>query len=67
MRLGVMHDLAVGVHPDGADAWVLQDVLAQGISVGAPPDAFNQVGQNWSQPRGARTALPRSATGHTAT
>lgn len=50
MRLGVMHDLAVGVHPDGADAWVLQDALAQGISVGAPPDAFNQVGQNWSQP-----------------
>lgn len=50
MRLGLMHDLAVGVHPDGADAWVLQDALAQRISVGAPPDAFNQVGQDWSQP-----------------
>jgi 4-alpha-glucanotransferase len=50
MALGIMHDLAVGVHPDGADAWALQDVLALGVSAGAPPDAFNQQGQNWSQP-----------------
>lgn len=50
MALGVLHDLAVGVHPDGADAWGLQEVLAHGVSVGAPPDAFNQVGQDWSQP-----------------
>ena len=47
MALGVMHDLAVGVHPDGADAWALQDVLALGVTVGAPPDAFNQIGQDW--------------------
>jgi 4-alpha-glucanotransferase len=50
MPIGLMQDLAVGVHPDGADAWGLQDVLAQGIDVGAPPDAFNQQGQNWTQP-----------------
>jgi 4-alpha-glucanotransferase len=50
MPLGVVHDLAVGVHPDGADTWALQDVLARGVTVGAPPDAFNQVGQDWSQP-----------------
>jgi 4-alpha-glucanotransferase len=50
MALGIVHDLAVGVHPDGADAWALQDVMARGVSVGAPPDAFNQVGQDWSQP-----------------
>jgi 4-alpha-glucanotransferase len=50
MPLGVIHDLAVGVHPDGADAWALQRVLASGIHVGAPPDAFNQQGQDWSQP-----------------
>ena len=30
MSLGIMHDLAVGVHPNGADAWALQDVLALG-------------------------------------
>jgi 4-alpha-glucanotransferase len=50
MPLGVVHDLAVGVHPDGADTWALQDVMASGVNVGAPPDAFNQQGQDWSQP-----------------
>lgn len=50
MPVGIMHDLAVGVHPAGADAWSLQDVLAENITVGAPPDAFNQQGQDWSQP-----------------
>lgn len=50
MRYGVVHDLAVGVHPGGADAWMLPDALARGVSVGAPPDMFNQLGQDWSQP-----------------
>jgi 4-alpha-glucanotransferase len=50
MTLGTMHDLAVGVHPGGADAWRLRSTYASGIAVGAPPDPFNQVGQNWSQP-----------------
>ncbi|HYP44331.1 MAG TPA: 4-alpha-glucanotransferase [Propionibacteriaceae bacterium] len=49
MSLGIMHDLAVGVHPRGADSWMLQDVYASGISVGAPPDPYNQNGQNWTQ------------------
>ncbi len=50
MGLGIIHDLPVGVHPDGADTWALQDALAPGVSVGAPPDAFNQQGQDWAQP-----------------
>ncbi len=50
MSLGIMHDLAVGVHPNGADSWALQDVLALGVTAGAPPDEFNQLGQDWSQP-----------------
>ncbi|MCV7258997.1 4-alpha-glucanotransferase [Mycobacterium shimoidei] len=50
MALGIMHDLAVGVHPNGADAWALQDTLALGVTAGAPPDEFNQLGQDWSQP-----------------
>lgn len=50
MPLGVVHDLAVGVHPSGADTWALREVMAQGVGVGAPPDAFNQQGQDWSQP-----------------
>lgn len=50
MGLGIMGDLAVGVDPNGADAWALQDVLALGVTAGAPPDEFNQLGQDWSQP-----------------
>ena len=50
MALGVMHDLAVGVHPHGADTWAQQDAFALGMTVGAPADAFNQQGQDWSQP-----------------
>jgi 4-alpha-glucanotransferase len=50
MPLGIVHDLAVGVHADGVDTWALQDVMTRGVSVGAPPDAFNQQGQDWSQP-----------------
>lgn len=50
MALGIMHDLAVGVSPEGADAWCLQETYAQGITVGAPPDPYNQNGQDWSQP-----------------
>lgn len=61
MRLGVIHDLAVGVHPEGADAWALQDVLARGMCVGAPPDMYNQKGQNWSQPPWRPDALADSA------
>ena len=47
MPVGVVHDLAVGIDPNGADGWLLQDVLAAGVHAGAPPDAFNQLGQDW--------------------
>ncbi|MDQ4046988.1 MAG: 4-alpha-glucanotransferase, partial [Actinomycetota bacterium] len=50
MRLGVVHDLAVGVDLQSSDAWTLQGVLAPGVSVGAPPDMYNQLGQDWHQP-----------------
>jgi 4-alpha-glucanotransferase len=50
MSIGVITDLAVGAHPGGADAWARQDVIVPGISVGAPPDEFNQRGQNWTLP-----------------
>jgi 4-alpha-glucanotransferase len=50
MTIGIMHDLPVGAHPGGADAWAGQDVFVPGVSVGAPPDAFNPDGQDWSLP-----------------
>ncbi|MBP0461407.1 4-alpha-glucanotransferase [Streptomyces bomunensis] len=64
MAVGIVHDLAVGVHPDGADTWAQQGVFADGISVGAPPDAFNSLGQDWGLPPWRPDAL--AATGYAA-
>jgi len=50
MAVGVIHDLPVGVHPGGADTWAQRDTFAPNVTVGAPPDAFNQQGQNWNLP-----------------
>ena len=49
MHIGIMSDMAVGV-PSGADVWWNPERFAKGATVGAPPDMFNQQGQNWSQP-----------------
>ncbi len=46
----IVHDLPIGVDPDGFDAWAWQDVLALDVSVGAPPDIFNRRGQHWGLP-----------------
>ena len=46
----IMQDLPVGVAPDGADAWMWQDIFAKDVSVGAPPDLFNAHGQDWGLP-----------------
>jgi 4-alpha-glucanotransferase len=50
MPVGIVHDLAVGTNPAGADAWALQDALALGAHIGAPPDGFSQQGQDWGMP-----------------
>jgi 4-alpha-glucanotransferase len=46
--IGVVKDLAVGVDPDGADAWIWPEAFAAGMRVGAPPDEFNTQGQDWA-------------------
>ncbi|MGI8810481.1 MAG: 4-alpha-glucanotransferase [Acidimicrobiales bacterium] len=48
--IDVMHDLAVGVDPAGADGWLWQDELALDMAVGAPPDEFSTQGQSWGLP-----------------
>ncbi len=50
MSIGIIADLAIGAHPGGADAWAGQEFFAQDFTVGAPPDAFNQRGQDWGLP-----------------
>ena len=56
----IVGDLAVGVDPSGADAWLWQDLFARGIEIGVPPDEFNTQGQKWGLvpfvPSGLRAA-----------
>ena len=50
MGVGIIADLAIGSHPGGGDAWAGPELIAAGFSVGAPPDPFNQRGQDWALP-----------------
>lgn len=43
-------DMPVGSDPGGFDAWDWQEQLAIDATVGAPPDRFNQAGQDWGLP-----------------
>lgn len=47
MSVGLYLDVAVGVQPDGFDAWNEQAAISRHLAVGAPPDALNTAGQNW--------------------
>jgi 4-alpha-glucanotransferase len=47
LQIGLYLDLAVGVRPDGFDAWSDQDFYLPSIEIGAPPDALNTQGQRW--------------------
>ena len=49
-EIGLITDVPVGFAADGFDAWRWQDLLAHGISVGAPPDEFFTQGQDWGLP-----------------
>jgi 4-alpha-glucanotransferase len=48
--LRLVTDLAIGFDGEGADAWAWQDLLARGVTVGAPPDDFALEGQDWGLP-----------------
>lgn len=50
MAIGIYADLAVGVDGGGADAWLMQDALVPGFSMGAPPDPWSREGQDWGFP-----------------
>ena len=47
LSIGLYRDLAVGADPSGAEAWADQELVAPGVSIGAPPDALSRSGQNW--------------------
>ncbi|PXW28170.1 4-alpha-glucanotransferase [Paraburkholderia caballeronis] len=56
MAIGLVADLAVGCDGAGSHGWSLPHDMLQRVSVGAPPDIFNQAGQSW----GLTTFSPRA-------
>lgn len=47
MAIGLVTDLAVGTHGGGSRAWSRSAALLSGVSIGAPPDVMNSIGQDW--------------------
>lgn len=46
MKIGLYLDLAVGEAADGSGSWGSPDILSD-VRIGAPPDVFNEQGQDW--------------------
>jgi 4-alpha-glucanotransferase len=47
MAIGLYGDLAVGDAPFAANVWARPELYARGASIGAPPDAYSDTGQEW--------------------
>lgn len=60
MAVGLLADLAVGVHTGGSDSWGQRERMLDGLTIGAPPDPLGPLGQNWNltgfSPRGLATS-----------
>lgn len=64
MTVGLLADIAVGTDGSGSHAWSRPADVLRGAAVGAPPDFFNPIGQDW----GLTAFSPRAllAGGHAA-
>lgn len=60
MRIGLIADMAVGMHPAGSHAWSRPGELLAGLGIGAPPDYYDPAGQNWGLTTFSPRALVRS-------
>jgi 4-alpha-glucanotransferase len=47
MAIGLYKDLAISADRSSADHWAHQDLFMRDVKVGAPPDPFNEQGQDW--------------------
>jgi 4-alpha-glucanotransferase len=50
LPIGIYGDLAIGSSTGGGDTWAFPDLFAERAEVGAPPDEFAPLGQNWGFP-----------------
>lgn len=60
MNIGIITDVAVGTDPAGSQAWSRPDDLLTGLTPGAPPDAYNPLGQAWGLTAFSPQALRRN-------
>lgn len=61
MEIGLYGDLALAPDGGGAEAWSNRALMAEGASLGAPPDDWNQKGQDWGLKPYDPCALRRAA------
>ena len=64
LPFSLYQDLALGVGAAGFDTWAYPSLFARGVTIGAPPDAFNPRGQNWGIPPLIPQALRESGYQH---
>lgn len=50
LALGVYGDVAVGAAQGSADIWLHRSEYCTDAAIGAPPDPFSPIGQNWNLP-----------------
>lgn len=60
MAIGIVADLAVGADAGGSQAWSRQRDMLIGLSIGAPPDLLNALGQSWGLAAFSPRALKRT-------
>jgi (1->4)-alpha-D-glucan 1-alpha-D-glucosylmutase len=61
MPIGLYRDLAVGVNEGGSETWAHPTLYALGAHVGAPPEEYNQTGQDWGLPPAIPSKLRQQA------
>ena len=59
MAIGIVADLAVGADGGGSQTWSRAGDMLIGLSIGAPPDLLNAVGQSWGLAAFSPRALRR--------
>lgn len=50
MKIGLVRDLAVGASGSGSEAQTNAQLFCRQAAIGAPPDPFSHIGQNWGIP-----------------
>jgi len=64
MQVGIIGDLAVGSYSKGCEVTTNAGMFCLGARIGAPPDDFNPMGQNWGLPPLRPDALEASGFRH---